>query len=78
MRIRVATGSVGSPGKTATSIVMVDKDNPIKGLSLAQLDAIYSTTRYRGHADIKTWGDLGLGGEWASRPIHKSARDVKK
>ncbi len=71
MRIRVATGSVGSLGKTATSIVMVDKDNPIKGLSLAQLDAIYSTTRNRGHADIKTWGDLGLGGEWASRPVHK-------
>jgi len=70
-RIRVATGSVGSLGKTATSIVMVDKENPIKGLSLAQLDAIYSTTRNRGHADIKTWGDLGLGGEWAGRPIHK-------
>jgi phosphate transport system substrate-binding protein len=70
-RIKVATGSVGSLGKTATSIVMVDKDNPIKGLSLAQLDAIYSTTRKRGDADIKTWGDLGLGGEWATRPIHK-------
>jgi len=70
-RVRVATGSVGSLGKTATSIIMVDKDNPIKGLSLSQLDAIYSTTRKRGHADIAAWGDLGLGGEWASRPIHK-------
>jgi phosphate transport system substrate-binding protein len=70
-RIRVATGSVGSLGKTATSIVLVDKDNPIKGLSLAQLDAIYSTTRKRGDADIKTWGDLGLSGDWATRPIHK-------
>src|SRR5258708_18834329 len=71
LRIRVATGSVSSLGKTATSIVMVDNDNPIKGPSLAQLDAIYSTTRNRGHADIKTWGDLGLAGEWASPPIHK-------
>ncbi len=70
-RIRVATGSVGSLGKTATSVILVDKDNPIKGLSLAQLDAIYSTTRKRGDADIKTWGDLGLTGEWATRPIHK-------
>ena len=70
-RVRVATGSVGSLGKTATSIIMVDKDNPIQGLSLAQLDAIYSTTRKRGHADIGTWGDLGLVGVWASRPIHK-------
>jgi phosphate transport system substrate-binding protein len=70
LAIRVATGSVGSLGKTATSVILVDKDNPIKGLTLAQLDAIYSKTRYRGHADITTWGDLGLGGEWADRPIH--------
>src|SRR5947199_111367 len=35
-----------------------------------QLDAIYSKTRRRGHADIRTWGDLGLNGEWAARPIH--------
>jgi phosphate transport system substrate-binding protein len=70
MAIRVATGSVGSLGKTATSVVLVDKDNPLKGLTLAQLDAIYSKTRYRGHADITKWGDLGLGGEWGDRPIH--------
>jgi phosphate transport system substrate-binding protein len=68
--IRVATGSVGSLGKTATSVVLVDKNNPIKGLTMAQLDAIYSKTRLRGHADIKTWADLGLTGEWAARPIH--------
>jgi phosphate transport system substrate-binding protein len=70
LAIKVATGSVGSLGKTASSVVLVDKDNPIKGLTLAQLDAIYSKTRNRGHADINTWGDLGLGGEWADRPIH--------
>ncbi|RKT26901.1 phosphate ABC transporter substrate-binding protein (PhoT family) [Paraburkholderia sp. RAU2J] len=70
LAIRVATGSVGSLGKTATSVVLVDKDNPIKGLTLAQLDAIYSKTRNRGHAEITTWGDVGLGGEWADRPIH--------
>ncbi|MGF6851483.1 PstS family phosphate ABC transporter substrate-binding protein [Paraburkholderia sp. CI3] len=70
MAIRVATGSVGSLGKTAASVVLVDKDNPLKGLTLAQLDAIYSKTRNRGHADITRWGDLGLGGDWADRPIH--------
>jgi phosphate transport system substrate-binding protein len=70
LAVRVATGSVGSLGKTATSVVLVDKNNPIKGLTLAQLDAIYSKTRLRGHPEIKTWGDLGLGGEWAQRPIH--------
>lgn len=70
LAIKVATGSVGSLGKTASSIIMVDKDNPIQGLSLAQLDAIYSKTRNRGHAPISTWGDLGLTGEWKDRPIH--------
>ncbi len=68
--IRVATGSLGSLGKTATSVFLVAKDNPIQGLTFAQLDAIYSKTRKRGHADITTWGDLGLTGEWAKRPIH--------
>ena len=68
--IRVATGSAGSLGKTAASIIMVDKDNPIQGLSLAQLDAIYSTSRKRGHPPVTTWGDLGLTGAWKNRPIH--------
>jgi len=67
---RVATGSVGSLGKTAASIVMVDRDNPIKCLSLPQLDAIYSKQSGRGSSPIRTWGDLGLTGEWARRPIH--------
>jgi phosphate transport system substrate-binding protein len=70
LAIRVATGSVSSLGKTASTVVLVDKDNPIQGLTFAQLDAIYSKTRKRGHADIKTWGDLGLKGPWAHRPIH--------
>ncbi|MFT5138870.1 MAG: phosphate transport system substrate-binding protein [Lysobacterales bacterium] len=67
---RVATGSAGSLGKTASSVVLVDKDNPIEGLTMAQLDAIYSTTRKRGHPEVNTWGDLGLTGEWEDRPIH--------
>jgi phosphate transport system substrate-binding protein len=68
--IRVATGSAGSLGKTAASIIIVDKDNPIPGLSLAQLDAIYSTSCKRGHKPIRTWGDAGLTRAWADRPIH--------
>lgn len=50
--------------------VFVHKDNPIECLSLQQLDAIFSSTR-RGGADapINTWGQAGLTGEWANRPI---------
>ena len=50
--------------------VYVHKDNPIKGLSLQQVDAIFSKSRKGGYAtDIRTWGDLGLTGEWANKPI---------
>src|SRR5262249_14826207 len=48
------------------------KDNPIaqKGLTLQQVDAIFSKTRKGGaDSDITTWGDLGLKGEWAKKPI---------
>ena len=39
--------------------VFVHKDNPIKGLSLAQVDGIFGSTLKRGGKDIKTWGDVG-------------------
>lgn len=68
--IKVATGSLGSLGKTATSIVLVAKSNPIKGLTFKQLDQIYSKSHNRGGEAITTWGQLGLTGEWADRPIH--------
>ncbi len=68
--IKVATGSLGSLGKTATSIVLVAKDNPISGLTFKQLDQIYSKSHNRGGSEITTWGQLGLTGEWANRPIH--------
>jgi phosphate transport system substrate-binding protein len=50
--------------------VYVNKDNPIKGLSIQQIDAIMSATRKCGApADITTWGQVGMTGEWASRQI---------
>jgi phosphate transport system substrate-binding protein len=68
--IRVATGSLGSLGKTATSIMLVAKDNPIKGLTFAQIEAIYAKEPKRGLSPAKTWGDLGLTGQWKDLPIH--------
>ena len=49
--------------------IYVNRDNPIKELTFKQLDGIFSSTRKRGGKDIKTWGDLGLTGEWAAKPI---------
>jgi phosphate transport system substrate-binding protein len=56
--------------------VWVHKDNPIEKLTLAQVDAIFSKTRKRGYkADLKTWGQLGLTGDWANRPISLYGRN---
>lgn len=50
--------------------VYVNKDNPIKGLSISQVDAIFSATRKCGGAeDITQWGQLGMTGEWATRTV---------
>jgi phosphate transport system substrate-binding protein len=49
--------------------VYVHKDNPLQKLTLDQVDAVYSKTRKRGGAAVTTWGQLGLTGEWASRPV---------
>ncbi len=56
--------------------VYVNKDNPIEGLSIPQVDAIFSATRKCGFAnDITTWGQLGLTGEWANRPVQIYGRN---
>ena len=56
--------------------VFVHKDNPIKALTMHQVDAIFSSTRLCGEdKDLKTWGDVGLTGEWASKPIQLFGRN---
>ncbi|HID21373.1 MAG TPA: PstS family phosphate ABC transporter substrate-binding protein, partial [Planctomycetaceae bacterium] len=56
--------------------VYVHKDNPIRGLTLAQLDAIFSKTRKAGYpTEIRTWGQLGLTGLWSGRPISLYGRN---
>jgi phosphate transport system substrate-binding protein len=50
--------------------VYVNKDNPLKEISLEEVDAIFSKTRKGGHpTDIATWGQLGLKGQWANQPV---------
>ena len=56
--------------------VYVHKDNPIKGLSLQQVDAIFSKNRNGGmKKPIMTWGELGLTGEWQDKPISLYGRN---
>lgn len=56
--------------------VYVHKDNPIKGLSIPQVDAIFSGTRKCGHSEsITQWGQVGLGGAWKTRDIQLYGRN---
>ena len=56
--------------------VFVHKDNPIKELTFEQLDAVFSVARKRGYeSEIRTWGELGLKGEWENKPISLYGRD---
>jgi len=66
-QIRTAVDALG---------VFVNKDNPIPSLALEQVDAIFSKARRRGAAkQVITWGELGLTGEWADKPISLYGRN---
>lgn len=56
--------------------VFVHKDNPIEGLTIPQVDAIFSSTRTcGGDMNINTWGGTGLTGSWAQRDIQLYGRN---
>lgn len=54
--------------------VFAHKDNPIKGVSMKQVDSIFSSTRKKGGSDIATWDQLGLDA-WKGRAISLFGRN---
>jgi phosphate transport system substrate-binding protein len=58
-----------------TLAIYVHKDNPLSCISLTQIDGVFSKSRLSGSPDITTWGQLGLTGEWASKPISLFGRN---
>ncbi len=85
LEITFATGGFNQrKGNTPGVIILVHRDNPLAGLTLDQLDGIlgaertggwegtkWTTTPARGpEKNIRTWGQLGLTGEWADQPIN--------
>jgi phosphate transport system substrate-binding protein len=74
-RVQVSMGTFDTVRHIQAIGVYVHPDNPLRGLTLEQLDAVYSVERRRGAAaGITTWGQLGLGGDWANRPIQVYGR----
>ena len=63
--IQAATGSFDVPTKSDSLEIFVHKENPITGVTIAQLGAVFG-----GAKNVRLWGDLGLTGEWRAKPIH--------
>jgi ABC-type phosphate transport system substrate-binding protein len=62
--IRVARGGFNTPQRTTAQAVFVHESNPLKHIGMPQLAAILGQPQ-----TITRWGQLGLKGEWADRPI---------
>lgn len=55
--------------------VFVHKDNPVKGLTLKEVDSLFSSTRKRGGRPALVWGDVGATGEFAAKPASLYGRN---
>lgn len=55
--------------------VYTHKDNPIKGMTLKQVDGIFSSTLKRGGKPVKTWGELGMSGDWGTKVVSSYGRN---
>ncbi|MBV9157657.1 MAG: substrate-binding domain-containing protein, partial [Acidobacteriaceae bacterium] len=69
LRIDVMTGSLEVRNFDYAQMFFVHSENPISRLTLQQLDAIFGEEHRRGPRNIRTWGQLGLTGEWEDKPI---------
>ena len=68
--VEIATGSVDVRNFDYAQMFFVHRDNPLAHATLAQLDAVVGAEHRRGAPkNFRTWGDLGLTGEWAEKPI---------
>lgn len=69
MSIDLMTGSLDVRNFDYAQMFFVHKDNPLSQFTLAQLDGVFGDEHRRGPSNIRTWGQLGLQGEWADKPI---------
>lgn len=83
LEFAVVTGSYDVPGWESSTAIVVNKDNPIKGVSLEELDGIFGAERDGGWAgtnfrpdwgrgpekNIRQWGQMGMSGHWSKQDI---------
>jgi ABC-type phosphate transport system substrate-binding protein len=84
IEIPMVTGTFDEPGASNPQAIFVNTKNPISKISLQQLEGVFGAQRtgaYIGtqwrpelsrgpEGNIRTWGQLGLTGDWANKPIH--------
>ncbi|MDB6127640.1 MAG: hypothetical protein JWM35_1536 [Verrucomicrobia bacterium] len=91
--ITAVTGSYDVYGWAPAFIIAVNKDNPLSKISMKQLDGVFGGTRLGGYVgsvwhteypysrgageNIRTWGQLGLSGDWADKPIHVGGQSMR-
>ena len=68
--VEIANAGLTAGRPSANLAVVVNSANPLRRLTLAQLDGILGAEHRRGGANLRDWGDLGLGGTWKRRAIH--------
>jgi phosphate transport system substrate-binding protein len=68
--IEIATGSVDVRNFDFALGVFVNQDNPLSRMTLDQIDKVFAWHEGGRDRNIETWGQLGLTGEWADKPIH--------
>lgn len=64
--VRVAHDSISPKALSGPLVVIVPRGNPISALSMAQVGRVFAA-----EGGVRSWGDLGLKGAWAVRPIHR-------
>jgi phosphate transport system substrate-binding protein len=91
LEITLCTGSFNVSGWDFAYGILVNKANPISKLTMKQLDGIFGAERSGGwqgevwdetvargpEQNIRTWGQLGLSGDWKDKPIHVSGFSIK-
>jgi phosphate transport system substrate-binding protein len=91
--VQAVTGSFDVYGWGPATIIVVNQDNPLTQISMKQLDGVFGGARSGGYVgsvwhdeypysrgpeeNIRTWGQLGLTGEWADKPIHVGGQNLR-
>jgi phosphate transport system substrate-binding protein len=77
--VSVMTGGLDARNRDFALAIFVHKENPLARMTLAQLHAIFGADDRRGAAkgaNIHTWGELGVSGDWADKEIHPYGYDI--